>query len=186
VFASGQAYTDILSGVSLEDIEVYAFCVLVVGMMLPERCSMFTFDGCWRDTVRGGRCLFHLEEKTKAEADLFEQTFFPELERIEEGVSPYIDFSRFIFPRSVCFSNHVFHRVVLFDETVFEREVYFTGCTFDGQVSFEKTKFKGRVFFESTFEGRVHFFQSKFEQGADFSKVVFKASIYPRVTDFVF
>jgi hypothetical protein len=155
-------------------------------MVLPERCSVFTFDGCWRDAVRDGRCLFHLEGKTEAEADLFEQMFFQELERIEEGVSPYIDLSRFIFAKPVHFRNHIFHRVVLFDEAVFEQEVYFTGCTFEGQISFEKTRFRRRVFFESTFKGRVDFFQTKFEKGADFSKVAFKASIYPRVTDFVF
>lgn len=137
--------------------------------MSVERCRVFMFSGyCWRDVVRDGRCIFHLKSKSESEADRFEGEFFAELERLKKGPSPYIDLSRFVFPRSMIITNQVFPRVVLFNEAVFEGDVRFTGCTFIGEASFRKATFKGTARFDSIFTRRVDFFEAAFEKGSDF------------------
>jgi hypothetical protein len=80
--------------------------------MSDKECQVETVGDfvCGRQVIRDDKCIFHLENKTDEEADIFEKEFWAEFERMEKNNEiKEIHFDDFIFPNPISFdfNSHV-------------------------------------------------------------------------------
>ncbi len=150
--------------------------------MTDRTCDVEMAGGeiCGRKTVRDGKCIFHVEDKSDGEAERFKKEFEAELDRMmKDNTVKELDFTRFIFPE-VSFAHKQFEKPVNFTDATFEEadfreatfeRVDFRGATFIGKADFYKAKFKEAYFPGATFE-KAYFSVAKFKE-AYFSDATF-------------
>ncbi len=122
--------------------------------------------------VRDDRCIFHLEDKTEAEADEFEKSFTQELERLEQTESE-IDLIGFIFAKQISLQI-TFTKNVYFNQATFKQDVDFTNAKFLGNAWFGGTKFLGDAEFTGArFSGNAMFGRAEFSGNVSFEEAKF-------------
>lgn len=143
---------------------------------------MSSGNECERPIKRDGKCIFHLENKTDEESEMFKKEF-PRY--VNTNASN--DFTGFIFPKGFEFFNNIkfkkdvyfndakFHGVT-FDHTIFEDNVSFFKAEFFGEANFSNSIFNGDVYFDYTkFRNNVSFDSTKFNKRTSFDRSKFKS-----------
>lgn len=131
--------------------------------------------------IRDGRCIFHLEDKTEAEADEFEKSFTQELERLKQ-TETQIDLMGFIFTKRISFQT-VFTKNVYFNQATFKQDVDFTSAEFSGNAMFGGAKFLGNASFdEAKFSDFAWYDGAEFSGDAEFTGTKFLETDFRRST----
>jgi uncharacterized protein YjbI with pentapeptide repeats len=135
---------------------------------------------CGRRVRRGGQCIFHLVNKNKRDARDFERLIRRLKQTMEASAKPSIDFSGFVFPRSIdknTFSSSEFSKHVDFSDATFQGPVDFSLCHFRGGANFRRTIFEqGALFRSTTFGSTVTFQSAMFRGEAHFTRAIFKGT----------
>lgn len=139
-------------------------------------CSFECLSGkCRRPILRSGKCLFHLEDKTSVEAELFKEELLSHFGRwLDDGQPEEFDCTGFVFPKvtiplSTLESRKTFMKSIVFDSAQIEAGLLFDGSTFNGNA--------GAYFSHATFNGKAAAYFShatfKDDAGADFTYATF-------------
>jgi len=170
-----------------------------------EKCSVEMRSGtCGRDVVRTGKCIFHLDNKTQAETELFKREFLSYVAAsLEDSRLQIVDCTSFVFPpvvillstkdqpktfgKSIVFKRVQIQSWLVFSDATFEADSLadFSGAIFKGnsRVDFSRAIFKGdslayfsRAIFKEN--SRVDFWDAIFKGGsrADFSGAIFEGN----------
>ncbi|WP_072890976.1 ion channel [Tepidibacter formicigenes] len=134
---------------------------------------------CRRDAYDdSGYCLFHKQNKTKKENEIFNKIINGELKSelyIWNSKENIFDFRGFVFDEEIKFSdfkNYINKEDAVFDfsEAIFGKNVYFDNFQFKHDVYFSHTEFKRIVSFKNCiFEGNCIFKKTKFRTTSNIS-----------------
>ena len=133
--------------------------------MSSEKCSVEMRSGtCGRDVVRTGKCIFHLDNKTQADTELFKREFLSYVAAsLEDSRLQIVDCTSFVFPpvvillstkdqpktfgKSIVFKRVQIQSWLVFSDATFEADSLadFSGAIFKGnsRVDFSRAIFKG-------------------------------------------
>ena len=145
--------------------------------MSSEKCSVEMRSGtCGRDVVRTGKCIFHLDNKTQADTELFKREFLSYVAAsLEDSRLQIVDCTSFVFPPVVIVLStkgqpKTFSKSIVFKRVQIQSMLVFSDATFeaDSLADFSGAIFKGN--------SRVDFSRAIFKGDslADFSRAIFK------------
>ena len=145
--------------------------------MSSEKCSVEMRSGtCGRDVVRTGKCIFHLDNKTQADTELFKREFLSYVAAsLEDSRLQIVDCTSFVFPPVVIVLStkgqpKTFSKSIVFKRVQIQSMLVFSDATFeaDSLADFSGAIFKGN--------SRVDFSRAIFKGNslADFSRAIFK------------
>ncbi len=131
--------------------------------------------------IRDGKCIFHVEDKTDEECNMFNREFPSYL---NTGGSN--DFTGFVFPKGfmieyinfkkdIHFNNAKFYSLTIVN-VIFDDYVSFNGSEFFGDTDLSNNTFNGCVYFNnSKFRNNVKFDKTKFNKEASFNRSIFES-----------
>ncbi len=176
--------------VSFAWINLYSLIEIIRVITLSEVCQVVMADRkpCGRKKYKNNEnCIFHLENKSDEEAEIFKIVFWEELKRIEKDKNiKEMDFTGFIFPAGISFKKHFFEKPVIFILAQFSKNAFFSGSIFKNEAVFYKTEFRGEADFSGAefqdeadfsmahFFEEANFYDTEFYVGAHFSEAEFK------------
>ncbi len=156
--------------------------------------KMSNENPCGRQRYKDKKeCIFHLENKSDEEAEIFEIAFWKELERMEkEKDIRELDFTRFIFPAPVDFHGHLFEKQVNFSHAQFNDKAVFSQAHFNNIAVFSNAHFNKNVYFSGTHFNKlkayfsfVQFKESAYFRGTEFNYVDFEGAVFWGAGDFI-
>ncbi len=145
--------------------------------MSDKKCQVGTAGDfvCGRQAIRDEKCIFHLENKTDAEAKIFEKEFWAEFERMEKNNDiKELHFDDFIFPDPITFFSNIFEKAIFFTGAQFSKKANFCESIFKNEADFSEVQFDNEAdFSEAKFSGKADFSRAEFDDEADFSRAEF-------------
>lgn len=136
------------------------------------------FGNCGRPIIKGDKCIFHLENKTKEEAKIFEKIFLIEFEKMEKN-DKVLHFDNFIFPDSIEFNRKIFEKSISFKGAHFIKKVDFSNFIFKYKADFTEVEFHDEAdFSEAEFDNEADFWKAQFIKKSNFTWAIFNKNVY--------
>ncbi len=145
-----------------------------------EVCQVkMLFRICGRKTHRDGKCIFHIENKSDEEAEIFEEKFKNDLKKMEDDETiKVLDFTEFIFPKLINFQKYSIKKSIDFRGAKFNKGAYFSMARFNNEPNFQMAKFNNEANFAmATFNNGARFFKAEFNNKAYFFGTIFNNKV---------